>query len=99
MKLAPITSPSTPSETIVTTIEIEAYGAPEHAIQRLRDAPGVTSVAVEDREHAQLLLVQAPQGSVLTQQLLGHLDGVRVGRVTAREPTLEDAYVSLVTEN
>src|SRR5438105_4373520 len=82
-----------------TVIEIEAYGAPEDAIRRLRDAPGVTSVAVEDREHAQLLLVQAPQGSVLTQQLLGHLDGVRVGRVTAREPTLEDAYVSLVTEN
>ena len=54
---------------------------------------------MEDREHAQLLLVQAPQGSVLTQQLLAHLDGVRVGRVTAREPTLEDAYVSLVTEN
>src|SRR6266480_913939 len=80
-----------------TVIEIEAYGAPEHAIQRLRDAPGVTSVAVEDREHAQLLLVQAPQGSVLTQQLLAHLDGVRVGRVTAREPTLEDAYVSLGT--
>jgi ABC-2 type transport system ATP-binding protein len=82
-----------------TVVEIEAYGAPEEAIQRLREAPGVTSVAVEDREHAQLLLVQAPQGSVLTQQLLSHLDGVRVGRVAAREPTLEDAYVSLVTEN
>src|SRR5437773_1328321 len=65
----------------------------------LHDPPGVTSVAVEGREHAQLRLVLAPQGSVLTQQLLGHLDGVRVGRVTAREPTLEDAYVSLVTEN
>src|SRR5438477_603196 len=63
-----------------TVIEIEAYGAPERAIQRLRDAPGVTSVAVEDREHAQLLLVQAPQGSVLTQQLLAHLDAVRVRR-------------------
>ena len=82
-----------------TVVEIEAYGAPDEAIQRLRDAPGVTSVAVEDRDHAQLLLVQAPQGSVLTQQLLGHLEGVRVGRVAAREPTLEDAYVSLVTEN
>jgi hypothetical protein len=43
--------------------------------------------------------VQAPEGSVLTQQLLSYLDGVRVGRVAAREPTLEDAYVSLVTEN
>jgi ABC-2 type transport system ATP-binding protein len=82
-----------------TVVEIEAYGAPEDAIQRLREAPGVTSVAVEDREHAQLLLVQAPQGSVLTQQLLSYLDGVRVGRVAAREPTLEDAYVSLVTED
>src|SRR5436305_472201 len=82
-----------------TVVEIEAYGAPEDAIRRLREAPGVTSVAVEDCEHAQLLLVQAPQGSVLTQQLLGYLEGVRVGRVTAREPTLEDAYVSLVTEN
>jgi ABC-2 type transport system ATP-binding protein len=82
-----------------TVVEIEAYGAPEEAIQRLRAAPGVTSVAVEDREHAQLLVVQAPEGSVLTQQLLGYLDGVRVGRVAAREPTLEDAYVSLVTED
>jgi ABC-2 type transport system ATP-binding protein len=81
-----------------TVVEIEAFGAPEEAIQRLRAAPGVTSVAVEDREHAQLLLVQAPQGSVLTQQLLAQLDGVRIGRVAAREPTLEDAYVSLVTE-
>src|ERR671938_510723 len=82
-----------------TVVEIEAYGAPEDAIQRLRQAPGVTSVAVEDREHAQLLVVQSPQGSELTQQLLSYLDGVRVGRVAAREPTLEDAYVSLVTED
>ena len=28
--------------------------------------------------------------------LLGHLDGANVGRVTSREPTLEDAYVALV---
>ena len=82
-----------------TVVEIEAYGAPEDAIQRLRTAPGVTSVAVEDREHAQLLLVHAPEGSILTQQLLGYLEGVRVGRVAAREPTLEDAYVRLVTED
>jgi ABC-2 type transport system ATP-binding protein len=82
-----------------TVVEIEAYGAPEEAIRRLREAPGVTSVAVEDREHTQLLVVQSPHGLELTQQLLGYLDGVRVGRVAAREPTLEDAYVSLVTED
>jgi ABC-2 type transport system ATP-binding protein len=82
-----------------TVVEIEAFGAPEEAIRQLRQAPGVTSVAVEDREHAQLLVVQSPQGLELTQQLLSYLDGVRVGRVAAREPTLEDAYVSLVTED
>jgi hypothetical protein len=28
--------------------------------------------------------------------VLAHLDGAQVGRVSAREPTLEDAYVELV---
>ena len=81
-----------------TVVEIEAFGAPEETIQKLREAPGVTSVAVEDREQAQVLVVQSPHGLELTQELLGYLDGVRVGRVAAREPTLEDAYVSLVTD-
>src|SRR5206468_676824 len=38
-----------------TVVEIEAFGAPEETIRRLREAPGVTSVAVEDREQAQVL--------------------------------------------
>jgi ABC-2 type transport system ATP-binding protein len=80
-----------------TVVEIEAYGLPDAALERVRSSPGVTSVSVEEREHVQLLLIQAPKGSELTQQLLGCLGDVRVGRVAAREPTLEDAYVSLVT--
>jgi ABC-2 type transport system ATP-binding protein len=80
-----------------TVVEIEAYGLPDGALDRVRQSPGVTSVSVEEREHVQLLLVQAPKGLELTQQLLGCLGDVRVGRVAAREPTLEDAYVSLVT--
>jgi ABC-2 type transport system ATP-binding protein len=80
-----------------TVVEIEAYGLPEGALDRVRESPGVTSVSVEEREQVQLLLVQAPKGLELTQQLLGCLGDVRVGRVAAREPTLEDAYVSLVT--
>ena len=28
--------------------------------------------------------------------MLGCLDGIRLGRVATREPTLEDAYVELV---
>ncbi len=80
-----------------TVVEIEVYGVTEEAIERLRLAPGVTSVAVEEREQSQLLLVQSPKGLELTTQLLAELDG-HVGRVAAREPTLEDAYVALVTD-
>jgi ABC-2 type transport system ATP-binding protein len=81
-----------------TVVEIETYGIGEDAIERLRRVTGVASVWVEDRDQAQLVLVQSALGLELTQTLLGHLDGVQVGRVAAREPTLEDAYVALVGE-
>jgi ABC-2 type transport system ATP-binding protein len=52
---------------------------------------------VEERESAQLLTVTSPSGLELTPGILGCLDGVKVGRIATREPTLEDAYVSLET--
>jgi ABC-2 type transport system ATP-binding protein len=79
-----------------TVVEIETFGVSGDAIERLRGVPGVTAVSVEEREQAQVILVQSPSGLELTQQLLAHLDGATVGRVAAREPTLEDAYVALV---
>jgi len=81
-----------------TVVEIEAYGASAAAIEELRRVPGVTSVSVEERDQLQVLLVQSAQGLELAQTLLRHLDGAEIGRVAAREPTLEDAYVALVTE-
>jgi ABC-2 type transport system ATP-binding protein len=81
-----------------TVVEIEAFGISEDAIGRVRRAPGVTSVSVEERDQSQVLLVQSPKGLELTQTLLGLLDGATIGRVAAREPTLEDAYVALVGE-
>jgi ABC-2 type transport system ATP-binding protein len=81
-----------------TVIEIETFGVDEATVDRLRAADGVTSVSIEDREQAQVLLVQSPAGTELTQSLLALLNGVSIGRVAAREPTLEDAYVALVGE-
>jgi ABC-2 type transport system ATP-binding protein len=43
-----------------------------------------------------MLLVQSRVGAGLVQALLRELDGVTLGKVIAREPTLEDAYVELV---
>jgi ABC-2 type transport system ATP-binding protein len=79
-----------------SVVEIEVYGVPEETVARLRDVDGVRAVGVEEREQAQLLVVQTAPGLELTQVLLGHLDGTSVGRVSSREPTLEDAYVALV---
>jgi ABC-2 type transport system ATP-binding protein len=81
-----------------TVVEIETFDAPVDAADRLRQMPGVMHVGVEEREQAQVLVVQSEDGAVSTQQLLAVLGDARVGRVSAREPTLEDAYVSLVTE-
>ena len=81
-----------------TVVEIEAFGISSEAVDRIRGCDGVTSVSIEEREQTQLVLVQSPKGLELTQALLNCLGDTRVGRVSAREPTLEDAYVSLVTD-
>jgi len=79
-----------------TVIEIEATGVEEPLVSRLRGMEGVTSVVVEEQDETQLVLVQSSLGAQLVQPLIGALEGVTVRAVTAREPTLEDAYVALV---
>ncbi|MHB1576175.1 MAG: ABC transporter ATP-binding protein [Candidatus Dormibacteria bacterium] len=81
-----------------TVVEVEAYGVDEAILARMRALEGVESVAMEVRDQAQLLLVQARQADQLTARLLQLLEGIRVERIAAREPTLEDAYVALVTQ-
>ena len=81
-----------------TVIEVEVFGIGDETVRVLRSLPGVTSVSVEDREQAQVLTIQSPHGLELTPTLTACLDGTEIGRIEAREPTLEDAYVALVTE-
>jgi ABC-2 type transport system ATP-binding protein len=79
-------------------IEIEVFGVPDGMLERLREVGGVRSVGVEEREQAQVLVVQTEPDVELARTLLGRLDNANVGRVSSREPTLEDAYVALVSE-
>jgi ABC-2 type transport system ATP-binding protein len=79
-------------------VEIEVYGTADEAIERLRPVEGVRGISVEEREQAQVLVVQVDDRREVTIALLGRLEGASVGRVSSREPTLEDAYVALVTE-
>src|SRR5215207_8744577 len=79
-------------------VEVEVFGVAEETVTRLKELRGVRAVSIEEREQAQVLTVQTDTGAQLTHAILGHLDGANVGRVSQREPTLEDAYVALVTE-
>ena len=79
-----------------TVVEIETFGASPEVLERLRRIDGVDSVGVENREQAEVLLVSVARGTELTPVLLAELAGVQLGRISTREPTLEDAYVALV---
>ncbi len=78
--------------------EIEVFGVGDEVLIRLRDIRGVTAVSVEEQDQKQLLVVQTSGEHEVTAPLLAQLDGLEVGRVASREPTLEDAYVALVTD-
>jgi ABC-2 type transport system ATP-binding protein len=78
-------------------VEVEAYGVPETALAELRTLPGVREAATETRGALQVLTVQSDAGVDVQSDVLRVLGGVRLGRVTSREPTLEDAYVAIVS--
>ena len=80
----------------LSVIEIEVFGVPEEVLNQIRNLPFVDTVSVEDLDQKQALHVHSANGSEAVPPLLASLEGVRVGKVTVREPTLEDAYVRLV---
>jgi ABC-2 type transport system ATP-binding protein len=81
-----------------TIVEVEVFGIPQGTTDRVKTLNGVLGVSVEEREQAQVLIVQSRADVELTSAIIGTLDGANVGRISTREPTLEDAYVALVAE-
>jgi len=77
-------------------VEVETYGLSDGVLGRLEALTGVRTVVVDRRGPTEVVIVQVEPGAEVTQGLLAQLDGTRVGRVSTREPTLEDAYVELV---
>ncbi|KAB1978637.1 ABC transporter ATP-binding protein [Streptomyces triticiradicis] len=77
-------------------LEVEVYGAGEEHVTRIRRLSGVEAVQVEERGTAQTVVVQSRRGTDQHSAVLTALGSVRVGRVTHREPSLEDAYVAIV---
>jgi ABC-2 type transport system ATP-binding protein len=79
-----------------SVVEVEVFGAAGSVLPALRALPGVRSAVVEERGHSEVIVVRAEPGAEVTQPVLGALNGVSLGRVATRQPTLEDAYVELV---
>ena len=80
----------------LNVVEVETFGAPESALEKLRALPFADSLSVEEQGQKQILLIQTARGAEAVPDVMAALDGLKVGRVIVREPTLEDAYVRLV---
>jgi ABC-2 type transport system ATP-binding protein len=78
-------------------VEVEAYGIDDDVYARVRGIAGVKETTLEAQGAVQLLTVQSASDVDVQSEVLAALDGVRLGRVAARRPTLEDAYVSIVS--
>ena len=80
----------------LNVVEVETFGVPEPVLEKLRNLPFVNALSVEDHDQKQMLIVQTTRGAEAVPDIMGAIEGQRVGRVVVREPTLEDAYVRLV---
>lgn len=80
----------------LNVVEVETFGLPESVLENLRTLAFIDSLSIEDQEQKQLLSIQTSRGAEAVPDVLAALEGLRVGRVLVREPTLEDAYVRLV---
>jgi ABC-2 type transport system ATP-binding protein len=80
----------------LSVIELEVFGIPNTILDRIRSQTYVDTVSLVELDQKQSLLVHSSRGSEAVPDLISILDGLRVGKVVVREPTLEDAYVRLV---
>jgi ABC-2 type transport system ATP-binding protein len=83
----------------LNVVEVETFGAPESALEKLRALPFTDSLSIEEQGQKQIVLIQTGRGAEAVPDVMSALDGLKVGRVIVREPTLEDAYVRLVGGN
>lgn len=78
-------------------LEVEVFGDVGDRMETLRALGGVSTVTLDGLDHAELLVVRSDGSPQVTHSVMSALQGVRLGKVSTREPTLEDAYVELIS--
>lgn len=97
-KIIALDTPAKIKDTVkdLSVVEIEVFGIPYQILEKIKALPVVENASVEDRDQRQLLIVHTSQGAEAIPVLVRELEGLKLGKITTREPTLEDAYVRLV---
>jgi ABC-2 type transport system ATP-binding protein len=82
----------------LSVVEVEVFGIPPEAVERIQALDSVDMLSVENRDQKQALQLHSSDGAATIAPVVSALQGMglRVGSVVVREPTLEDAYVRLV---
>ncbi|EST38921.1 hypothetical protein N566_04835 [Streptomycetaceae bacterium MP113-05] len=78
-------------------LSLDVAGAQESHLELIRRVEGVHSTTMTADGARQSITVQSDTSGDVTQAVLGRLADVTVLQVSKRAPTLEDAYVSLVS--
>ena len=97
-KIVALDTPEKLKQTVndLSVVEIEIFGIPPEYVEKIRNLKIVDSIAVENRDQRQVMMIHTPKGPEAIPALMEQLNGLRLGRIITREPTLEDAYVRLV---
>jgi len=80
-----------------SVVEVEGFGITEKEVARFKEIPDVFSVSADLAENKQVLKIQTPKGSEIISEVQEILKNSRIYDIKIKEPTLEDAYLRLVT--
>ena len=83
----------------IGVVEFEVDAISPGDVERLEGLDGVSKVVLAERELALVVTIHCAQPADVMTQLGRLLDGVAFRGVSAREATLEDAYVRLIGES
>jgi ABC-2 type transport system ATP-binding protein len=80
-----------------SVVEVEGFGISEKEVERFKEIPDVLSVSADLAENKQVLKIQTTKGSEIIGEVQEILRNSRIYDIKIKEPTLEDAYLRLVT--
>jgi ABC-2 type transport system ATP-binding protein len=81
-----------------SVVEVEGFGITEKEVASFKEIPDVLSVSADLAENKQILKIQTTKGSEIISEVQQILKNSHIYDIKIKEPTLEDAYLRLVTK-